>query len=77
MHTNLGGLDRTLRILIGLGLLAYALQIGFPPTGWNQLGWAGAVLVLTGVVGYCPVYALVEINTSSHRPRDRGDSPKG
>ena len=63
MRTNLGTLDRLARIVAGLGLIAYALEIGFPTTGWNVLGWIGLVPLLTGLAGFCPAYALVEIDT--------------
>ena len=41
MVTNVGGLDRILRIVLGLVLIAYAIPIGFPHTGWNFVGWIG------------------------------------
>lgn len=58
MKTNSGGLDRVLRVLAGLVLIALTLTgvIG----AW---GWIGIVAVLTGAVGYCPAYSLLEINT--------------
>ncbi|MDO9439300.1 MAG: DUF2892 domain-containing protein [Beijerinckiaceae bacterium] len=67
LRKNIGSLDRVLRLGVGAGLIAYALQIGFPATGWNQLGWIGLAPLLTGLAGYCPIYALVEINTCSDR----------
>jgi hypothetical protein len=77
MRTNLGRIDRGLRVVIGCALIAYALRIGFPATGWNQLGWLGTIPLLTGFMGYCPVYALVEIDTCTRKNRDEGPSPKG
>ncbi|MBP8305986.1 MAG: DUF2892 domain-containing protein [Burkholderiaceae bacterium] len=58
MKTNSGGLDRVLRVLAGLVLIALTLTgvIG----AW---GWIGIVAVLTGAVGYCPAYSLLGINT--------------
>jgi hypothetical protein len=64
---NVGGIDRGLRIVLGLALLAYALSVGFPSTGFNQLGWLGLVPLLTGLLGYCPVYAVAEISTATRR----------
>lgn len=64
--TNVGGIDRALRILIGLALIGYAL--GYPQqTEWNQLGWLGLIPLATGVFGYCPAYAIAEIDTRSRR----------
>ena len=53
-----GSIDRTLRILLGLALIAIVF-IG-PQTPW---GWVGLVPLLTGLVGFCPLYRLVGINT--------------
>ena len=41
MVTNVGTIDRALRIVIGFVLIAYALKLGFPSTGWNWVGWIG------------------------------------
>ena len=58
MPLNEGTIDRALRILIGLGLLAIVF-VG-PQTPW---GWVGLVPLATGLVGYCPLYSLLGINT--------------
>ncbi len=51
MKTNVGGIDRGLRIVVGLALIGLALAnvIGV----W---GWIGVVPLLTGVFGFCPAY---------------------
>jgi hypothetical protein len=60
MKLNVGGLDRTLRVLAGLVLIALAV------TGTVGLwGYIGIVLVLTGAVGFCPAYPILGINTCS------------
>jgi len=58
MTKNVGGIDRTLRILVGLGLIAAAASgtVGL----W---GYLGVVPLLTGLVGWCPPYALFGFNT--------------
>jgi hypothetical protein len=58
MPRNEGTLDRALRILAGLVLLSLVF-VG-PQTAW---GWIGLVPLLTGLVGYCPLYRLFGINT--------------
>ncbi len=58
MKTNVGGIDRTLRIVVGLAVLSLVF-IG-PQTAW---GWLGLVPLLTATVGFCPVYPLLGINT--------------
>ena len=60
MKLNVGGIDRTLRIVGGLALVALAA------TGTvGAWGWIGVVPLLTGVVGFCPVYPLLGLNTCS------------
>jgi hypothetical protein len=58
MKSNVGGIDRILRIAIGLALIGLTLTgaIGV----W---GWLGAVLLATGLIGWCPPYALFGWNT--------------
>ena len=58
MSMNEGTLDRTIRIVIGLALLT--LTIAGPRT---LLGLIGVVPLLTGIVGFCPLYRLVGIRT--------------
>jgi hypothetical protein len=59
---NEGALDRALRIVVGLGLgiAVFTLLAG----AWQIVAAvAAAILLLTGVVGFCPLYALLRINT--------------
>ena len=55
---NLGGIDRTIRILAGAGLLALVF-VG-PQTPW---GYLGLVPLLTGVIGFCPAYCPLGLST--------------
>jgi hypothetical protein len=61
--TNVGGIDRVLRIIVGLALLAFALKIGFPETGWNWIGWIGIVPLATAALGICPAYSIFGISS--------------
>lgn len=56
--TNEGTLDRALRVVAGLVLIALVF-VG-PQTPW---GWIGIVPLLTGLAGWCPVYTLLGIRT--------------
>jgi hypothetical protein len=56
---NVGILDRVIRIIIGVLLVAYAIPFGFPDTGWNWVGWIGIVPIITAVLGYCPAYGVL------------------
>ena len=67
-HANVGKIDRIVRVAIGLLLIAYAIPIGFPVTGWNWVGWIGVVPILTAIVGICPAYNVIGLSTCSRRP---------
>jgi hypothetical protein len=58
MPTNEGNLDRALRVIAGAGILSLAF-IG-PQTVW---GYVGLVPLITGLVGYCPLYSLLGLST--------------
>jgi hypothetical protein len=58
MPINEGTLDRVIRVLAGLGILSLAF-IG-PQTPWAYLG---IIPLLTGLVGFCPAYALFGLKT--------------
>jgi len=62
---NVGSVDRIARILAGLLLIAFAIPIGFPHTGWNWAGWIGVVPLLTGTFAYCPAYTAFGVSTCS------------
>lgn len=55
---NVGPTDRALRAVLGLAVLALAF-VG-PRTPW---GYLGLIPLLTAVVGFCPLYALLGIST--------------
>lgn len=58
MKTNEGTIDRAVRIIAGLALiaLAYSGTIGM----W---GYIGVVPLLTGILGICPAYSIFGLNT--------------
>ncbi|MEN9630079.1 MAG: hypothetical protein RJA10_3307 [Pseudomonadota bacterium] len=54
MKTNVGGIDRILRIVIGLVL------IGLAATGTiGAWGWIGVVPLATAAMGFCPLYTVL------------------
>ncbi len=55
---NVGGIDRILRIVVGLVLVGLAAT---GSVGW--WGWIGVVPLLTGLLGSCPAYKLLGRNT--------------
>jgi hypothetical protein len=56
--TNVGGIDRVLRIVAGLVLIGLTLMGTIGP--W---GWIGVVLLATGLLSTCPLYSIVGLNT--------------
>ena len=64
MKANESMLDRIIRVIAGIALLA----LYFTGTVTGAVGIIlivlGAVLLLTGLVGFCPLYALLKINTN-------------
>jgi len=60
MKANVGGLDKVLRITLGVVLVGLTLTdvIGV----W---GWLGIVPLATGLVGWCPMYPLIGANTTA------------
>jgi hypothetical protein len=57
MSANVGSIDRIIRILAGLALIAWALM------GGPVWAWIGVVPLATGVFKFCPAYALLGMNT--------------
>lgn len=58
MKLNEGAVDRILRIVLGIAILSLVF-VG-PRTPW---AWLGLVPLLTGVIGFCPLYAVLGIST--------------
>lgn len=62
MTSNVGGIDRILRIVLGVVLVALAA------TGTvGAWGWVGLVPLATGLIGWCPPYRLLGINTCKNK----------
>ena len=57
MTCNVGSIDRIIRILAGIALIAWALMGG---PAW---AWIGVVPLATGLLKICPAYSLLGINT--------------
>lgn len=57
MGTNVGHLDRILRIVVGLAILVYGYMMG---SWW---GLIGLIPLITGLIKWCPVYTLIGAST--------------
>jgi hypothetical protein len=64
MKLNVGGMDRILRIVVGLVLIG--LTVSGNVGAW---GWLGVVPLATGAIGWCPPYAIFGWNTCSTKTK--------
>ena len=64
MAQNVGGIDKWLRIAVGIILIVLGL---FGPLGW--WGALGLVPLLTGLAGHCPLYSVIGANTCTPEER--------
>jgi len=58
MSTNMGTVDRIVRLILGVGLLSLVF-VG-PQTSW---GYVGIIPLATALIGYCPAYSIFGIRT--------------
>lgn len=64
MKANVGGIDRVLRISVGV------ILVGLAATGKiGDWGWLGVIPLATGASGWCPPYALFGWNTCSNKSK--------
>ncbi len=62
MCFNAGTVDRTLRVVAGLGLIGFGLM-----TQNNLVAGIGVIPFLTGLVGFCPFYPLLKVDTGCNK----------
>lgn len=67
---NTGMGERVLRVIVGL--IVISLVFWGPKSAW---GWLGLLPLLTGLSGYCPLYAVLKIN-KCQKPEKPIRSPK-
>ena len=68
MHNNMSNLDRGVRAGIGAAALVLALVIGAGSVGGIVLLVVAALMGLTAAVGFCPLYALLHVDSRGRRP---------
>jgi len=61
MKANVGGVDKILRIVVGLGLLSLILILEGNARWW---GLVGIVPLATGLINFCPLYTLLGFNSA-------------
>ena len=57
MKANVGGIDRVLRIVVGLALIGWGIYAR------NCWGAIGAIPLFTGLIGWCPLYLPFGLST--------------
>jgi hypothetical protein len=67
MSVNIGTLDQYLRIVLGLALIAYALQDRLAIQGWHWIGLFGLVPLVTAFFRTCPLYVALGISSCPAR----------
>ena len=63
MSCNVGGIERPVRIVLGVLLIGIGSFAGLPPVGMGIALTMGTIALVTGVLGFCPVWTLLGINT--------------
>ncbi len=61
MKQNVGSIDRVMRVILGVALLAFAYFGTSYPYSW--IGYIGIIPLLTAALGTCPAYSLLGIDT--------------
>ena len=59
--TNVGGIDRALRIIVGVALLA--LFFIYPDASWRYWTLIGIIPLATGLMSSCPLYSILGLST--------------
>ncbi len=68
MTCNVGGVERPIRIALGVLLLAVGALADLPPVGAWIIAAVGIVALVTGAIGFCPAWKLFGINTCAPKP---------
>jgi hypothetical protein len=63
MRNNVGGVERPIRIILGVVLLGVGAFGGLSAMWMALLFVVGTVLLVTGAIGYCPAWWMLGINT--------------
>ena len=61
LKNNVGGLDRAVRVIAGVVLLAMFFM--YPDASWRYFTLIGVIPLLTGLFGTCPLYSILGLST--------------
>lgn len=59
MTKNVGKIDKVIRLVLGVALIAFAVLTG------NVLGYIGIIPIVTALMSWCPLYTLIGKNSCS------------
>jgi len=65
MACNVGGIERPIRIVLGILLIGIGVFGGLTGAAMGAVLAVGAIALVTGVIGFCPAWTLLGINTCS------------
>jgi hypothetical protein len=65
MACNVGGIERPVRIVLGILLIGIGVFAALPPVGMGIVLAVGTIALVTGALGFCPLWSLFGINTCS------------
>ncbi len=65
MACNVGGIERPIRIVLGMLLIGMGVFGGLTGAAMGAVLAVGAIALVTGVIGFCPAWTLLGINTCS------------
>ena len=63
MTCNVGGIERPIRIVVGILVIGIGAFATLPPIGTAIALVVGTIALVTGVIGYCPLWALLGLDT--------------
>ncbi len=72
MACNVGGIERPIRIILGALLIGIGVFGGLSGALMGVVLAAGAIALVTGVIGFCPVWTLLGINTCPTQSSGKG-----
>jgi hypothetical protein len=67
LPTNVGSIDRLIRIVLGIGLAAIALGASLAAPLLVVVWVTAAIALVTGAIGFCPLYFVLGISTVGNR----------
>ena len=63
MTCNVGGIERPIRIVVGILALGIGAFAGLPPVGTGVALVMGGIALVTGAIGFCPLWTMFGVNT--------------